>query len=83
MEPENTPRTRGGLKNEYTMAEFIKEFGLGVSLNDPAATRAIAKRLTQLGYVKRFARRGGNSRPVWVRGNPTMEALHEKLKAIK
>jgi hypothetical protein len=73
------------VKDEYTMAEFIREFKLGVDIHDTAATKLIGKKLNALGYRRVMVKdpKSKNSRPVWSKRHERLGALGQKLEAIK
>lgn len=64
----------------FTMEEYIAKNKLGVSIQDPQATRIIAKHLTDNGYVK--LRKKG--RYVWLprESVPDYQELKTKLGKI-
>lgn len=68
----------------FTMEEYIREKGLGVSHRDPAATHIIAKHLREQGYVNAIVRKGGSRKRRWFKPEerPNYAALKEKLNEI-
>lgn len=72
------------MKRQYTMAEFIEEFKLGVSVHDAGATRMIAARLKKLGFKPIRRRYGGKVHIVWEKDLEIQrKLLAEKLEGIK
>jgi hypothetical protein len=73
------------MKDEYTMAEFIKEFKLGVDIHDTTATKLVAKKLQSLGYRRVLVKdkKTKNSRPIWSKRHERLEGLKHALEAIK
>lgn len=70
------------MNDPFTMAEYIRENKLGVSLHDSGSTRMIAEHLINKGYVKKRVRIEGHFRNVWTKKVTDRTDLKRKLEGL-
>lgn len=71
------------LEKHFSTAEFIAEHKLDVNVQDPAATKLIAKKLKDAGYKRKKMRRHGTTEWLWSKGHDErLDELKEKLSKI-
>lgn len=67
----------------FTMSEFVVKHKLKVNLTDTGATKLVAKKLKELGYIRVKKRHNGIVQNVWSNDHNRLDELKSQLASLK